>query len=231
MRKKSSLVLVTFAGALLAQLGGGGAHAGLIGPVVPYFGLSDSPFFGLPFTYFNLDTFETSGLSPGVTASAGGVIPPGAFVDSVEGPGALGHSWFSGNGAAGITFTFDKSVLGQLPTDVGIVWTDGDGPNRTFEAFDQNGNPLGTIIDKSQLFFSSGGDDDPANYRLFGASNPGGISSIFIANDNGGIEVDDLQFGFVSPSVPEASTWAMMLLGFAGLAFVGYRKATLTAMG
>jgi hypothetical protein len=37
----------------------------MIGPIVPYFGLADSPFNGLPFTYFNLDTFETSGLSPG----------------------------------------------------------------------------------------------------------------------------------------------------------------------
>ena len=28
----------------------------------------------------------------------------------------------------------------------------------------------------------------------------------------------------VGPDVPEASTWGMMLLGFAGLGFVGYRK-------
>jgi hypothetical protein len=29
----------------------------------------------------------------------------------------------------------------------------------------------------------------------------------------------------VTPTIPESSTWAMMLLGFAGLAFAGYRKA------
>jgi hypothetical protein len=28
-----------------------------------------------------------------------------------------------------------------------------------------------------------------------------------------------------SPGVPEASTWGMMLLGFAGLGFAAYRKA------
>ena len=28
-----------------------------------------------------------------------------------------------------------------------------------------------------------------------------------------------------SPTVPEPSTWAMMLLGFAGLGFAGYRRA------
>jgi PEP-CTERM motif len=29
--------------------------------------------------------------------------------------------------------------------------------------------------------------------------------------------------------IPEPSTWAMMLLGFAGLAFMGYRRASALA--
>jgi hypothetical protein len=33
----------------------------------------------------------------------------------------------------------------------------------------------------------------------------------------------------IMPEVPEPSTWAMMLLGFAGLGFAGYRRATLAA--
>ena len=82
------------------------------------------------------------------------------------------------------------------------------------------------------LFFSSGGDDHPANYRFFGATNAGGISSIFIANDNGGIEVDDLQFGLLSGvrAVPELSTWAMMILGFAGIGFVANRRKSKPAL-
>jgi hypothetical protein len=32
-----------------------------------------------------------------------------------------------------------------------------------------------------------------------------------------------------SLTVPEPSTWAMMLLGFAGLGFAGYRRAERTA--
>ena len=31
--------------------------------------------------------------------------------------------------------------------------------------------------------------------------------------------------GGVTATVPESSTWAMMLLGFAGLGFAGYRKS------
>ena len=220
------------AGLLASALSCGVANAGsVIGPILPYFGISDSPFNGLPFSYFNLDTFEGgTGLSPGVTASAGAPDGPGPLIDSVEGPGALGVSWFSGCGSCGITFTFDKTVLGNLPTNVGIVWTDGDGPNRTFQAFDQNGALIGTIVDPSQKFFSTGGDDDPSNYRFFGATNPDGISSIFIANDGGGIEVDDLQFGFLSSGVPEPSTWAMMLLGFAGIGFMAYRLKSKPAL-
>lgn len=35
--------------------------------------------------------------------------------------------------------------------------------------------------------------------------------------------------GFLANSVPEPSTWAMMILGFAGLGFVGYRARKRTA--
>ena len=196
------------------------AHAGVIGPILPYYGPSQSPFNPASFGAFYYDTFETSGLSAGVTASAGAVDGPGALIDSVEGPGALGHSWYSGDGATGITFAFDAGVLGQLPTAVGIVWTDGDGPNRTFQAYDASHVLIGTIIDSSPLFYSSGGDGDTANYRFFGVTNAGGISSIFIANDGGGIEVDDLQFGVGrnnSNSVPEPSSLVLLGTGLMGL--------------
>jgi PEP-CTERM motif len=35
--------------------------------------------------------------------------------------------------------------------------------------------------------------------------------------------IDNVSYNF--STVPEASTWAMMLAGFAGLGFAGYRKA------
>ena len=34
-----------------------------------------------------------------------------------------------------------------------------------------------------------------------------------------------LRYGGVAFAAPEPSTWAMMLLGFAGLGFAGYRRA------
>ena len=90
-----------------------------IGPL-PYLSKNDSPFLasinaGTTF----LETFETGAFTaPGVTASAGFVIGPGGLTDSVDGDdgsidgsGTNGHSFFSGSGAAGITFTFDATAL------------------------------------------------------------------------------------------------------------------------
>jgi hypothetical protein len=213
--------VMALAGSLAA---GGGAQAALIGPLLPYDGFSDSPFFGKSFSYFHLETFEEGALTaPGVAASAGVVVGPGEFVDSVDGGGPAGHSFFNGCGSCGITFSFDAGVLGKLPTSVGIVWTDGDGPDRHFEAFDEHGASLGTITDGSPLFFSSGGDGDAANYRFFGVTNPGGVSSIFISNDGGGIEVDHLQYGAARGGVPEPVSWALMIGGF-GLAGATLRR-------
>jgi hypothetical protein len=51
----------------------------------------------------------------------------------------------------------------------------------------------------------------------------GGLLFSLVGAENNGFAVDDIRFGVgeqvVSPSVPEPSTWAMMILGFAGVGF------------
>jgi hypothetical protein len=180
------------------------ALAGLVGPTA-YTSFVDSPFNGVDFSagYFHLENFEDLALNvPGVGQIGGSAIGPGGLTDSVDeddgaidGSGTNGHSFF-GSGPAGITFQFDDSTLGSLPTHAGIVWTDGEG-TISFEAFDQNGASLGTIGPFSDpgvvpdASFSGGTAED----RFFGATNDSGISKIFISNTSGGIEVDHLQFG------------------------------------
>lgn len=46
----------------------------------------------------------------------------------------------------------------------------------------------------------------------------------------GGPATLNVDLPFVSPAVPEPSTWAMMGLGFAGLGFVGFRRARKTVV-
>jgi hypothetical protein len=176
--------------------------AQLIGPT-PYVQLSDSPFDGMTFSYFHVDNMEDGALNtPGVSASTGSVIAPGGITDSVDeddgtvdGSGTGGYSFFSGNGLGGIQFTFDAGVLGQYPTHVGIVWTDGT-DDIEFEAFDAADISLGKLTGTHADGNFAGGT---AEDRFYGIVHMAGVKSIVIKNSvpsgGGGIEVDHIQYG------------------------------------
>ena len=189
------------------------AQAQLLGPSL-YERFDDSPFPpSVGFSYFHLETFDDHELNtPGVTASAGALSTSRGFsgsqIDQVGQDGGCDaggvavacDTWFSTPGVTGVSFTFHAAALGgRLPTAVGIVWTDGDGAI-TFEAFDQHGNSLGTLVGNHAAAPNGTIADD----RFYGVTNPGGISRIHISNLLGGIEVDHLQYGFV-PERPVAN--------------------------
>jgi IPTL-CTERM motif len=218
------------AGIALLVVSTSGLAQTFIGPTA-YLSKNDSPFLasinaGTTF----LETFESGALAtPGVTTSAGAVFGPSGITDSVDaddgvidGSGTGGHSFFSGDGAGGITFTFSAAVLGHLPTQVGIVWTDGAGTT-LFEAFGPGGVPLGQIgpVAIADGTFSGTTAED----RFFGVTNPGGISSIRISNTSGGIEVDHLQYGLFGAApaaaidLPTTSQTALLLLALLMAAF------------
>lgn len=190
-----------------------------LGPT-PYVKKADSPFdlsnVGVNFFF---DDFESDTRVTGAAASSGSRIGPqqSSVVDSVDeddgtidGSGLAGHSWFSSPGSAGIRFTFDAGALGGLPTAAGIVWTDGIG-TVSFEAVAADGVTVicqsGPLSDAS---FPDGSiTGQTAEDRFFGLYEPGGISSIFVSNTDGGIEVDHLQFGAVglsSTTTPVSTT-------------------------
>ncbi|HYC54561.1 MAG TPA: hypothetical protein VEL28_06465 [Candidatus Binatia bacterium] len=186
-------------GSVIAVFLATAAHAGngheYFGPV-PYLGLEDSEFstrIGWCVEDFEDGKFDDA---PGVTGN-GSVISPGGITDSVDaddgevdGSGTGGHSYFSGNGAGGIIFTFDPQRVEGLPTAAGIVWTDGGG-TISFEAFGPGGQSLGIqgpFSHADQTFAGTTAED-----RFYGITNLEGISSIKVTNASGGIEVDHLQ--------------------------------------
>jgi hypothetical protein len=180
--------------------------------------------------YFHLETFEDNALNtPGLSA-VGGSIATGALVDSIDADDGIidatsattAHSFF-GTGATGFVFNFNAAALGALPTDVGLVWTDGLGFNKiTFTVYSglNATGLLGTLIldNNGDNSFLRGSNED----RFFGWTDSGGIGSIKITNvastdlgagsaGGSGIEIDHVQYGRAGiQSIPEPGPLALM---------------------
>lgn len=186
-----------------------------------YLSDGDSPFdlFG-PGSDFLLEDFEDGLLnSPGLLGFGGEIRFPGNYTDSVDGDdgvidgfGLDGHNFwaFFAIGGPVARFEFDAKVLGGLPRQVGLVWTDGNTHATTFfEAFGPNGLSLGIL----QLVL---GDDDhqggTQEDRFIGAVHEAGISAIEIRATTGRIELDHVQYGDIVPA-----PGVLALLGLSGL--------------
>jgi len=243
---KPSIARSALAAALLTAAGSLPALAAdplLLGPT-PYLSFADSPFNGPVFSYFHLENFEASA-TPGYVPEPGlgSIQGPGSLIDSVE-LGVLGHSWYSTGPTSFFGFSFDKSVLGTLPTHAGIVWTDvgivaSDLDPREFPPGIVHGvsyvsfyayGPTGEFLDS---IFQAGplGDGEvdggKTEDRFFGVINVAGISRIEIGIvGSTDWEVDHLQYGALNP-VPEPEQWLLMALGLGAVAWrLNRRRAT-----
>jgi hypothetical protein len=176
-----------------------------------------------------LEDLEDNSLDASLSASAGAIIgfaQFGGLIDSVDaddgtidGNGQNGRSWFNGDGAAGVTFTYVGAE--PLPTAFGIVWTDGGGII-TLQAFDGNGVKIVDEVFAGIPDVSVSGTT--AEDRFLGVTDAGGIKAIRVSNSSGGIELDHIQYGTMMAPVPEPTTWALMLLGLAGTGFAVQRR-------
>jgi hypothetical protein len=179
----------------------GATNAGMILGPSEYLEAADSPFSGR--AGWALEDFEDLQLDLlGVSADVGAPYGPASNADSVDGDdgvidgfGRDGRSFFFGNGATGITFTFDAAAIGTAPVAAGIVWTDGGG-EITFEAYDTQGNLIGTA---SGMHATGGNGGETDEDRFYGVEHAGGIGSIVIRNSSGGIEVVHLQYVVPAP--------------------------------
>jgi PEP-CTERM motif len=95
--------------------------------------------------------------------------------------------------------------------------------------------PSGSVVDSNNAMYSFKGQEFGDSYLLFTATlNVGDSSGRFFesyfasnpvhpeyASMNVFFDVTNIA---VAPAVPEPSTWAMLLIGFAGIAAAGFRK-------
>jgi hypothetical protein len=173
------------------------AQGTLLGPT-PYASFAaDSPFQALTFGWFHLDDFEAGVVSAPVSVSTHAVSSSYGTtnIDSVDGDDGVIDGQCVGcdalNASGGITFTFDATALGGLPTHVGLVWTDGLG-DLTFTVEGECGTLYTGVHPTTADSVHTGTTDED---RFYGVIALAGVKSISLTQPGAGIEVDHLQFG------------------------------------
>lgn len=66
--------------------------------------------------------------------------------------------------------------------------------------------------------------DGFATSNFFGVTDSTPFTTILLTSEDESLALNNVQFGAAVSAVPEASTWAMMILGFAGIGVLAYRR-------
>ena len=122
-------------------------------------------------------------------------------------------------GAYGAVTGIATLELDVATTYFGLFWGSVDGYN-TISFYDSNDFLLGSYTGSDALN-PANGNQGTGGSKYANFSFATGIQSIKFESNSPAFEFDN-----IATAVPEASTWAMMILGFLGMGFVGYRKSS-----
>jgi PEP-CTERM motif len=120
--------------------------------------------------------------------------------------------------AGGGTFSFTDTYLQSWSHSAN------DPISGSISAYDASNVLVGILFFSNVLGWTDVAVSDPGTIGTF--SN---ISSLVIQPNNYTL-IDDLQLNATVAAVPEPSTWAMMILGFAGVSFMAYRRKSKPAL-
>ena len=159
---------------------------------------------------------------------------------TVPGPGAVdligqtttitGFNFYPGNGGY-VDLDGSNGLAGTLQTVMSFL------PGTYTLSFNLGGNSRGdsaktTVISlgsfSQSITLASG--DPLQNYILSVTTNGGNLSFTDLPGGNGNIGNILDNVILMTAAVPEPSTWAMLLLGFAGIGFMAYRRKSKPAL-
>jgi hypothetical protein len=127
-------------------------------------------------------------------------------------------------------------VAGGLKTGFSFFYSAVNNPGSVniYSGLDETGSVLATIaLPTTPTAGAPGCNGEPfCPYIPVGATFAGTALSVGFIGVNNQIAFADITLGSANPtpSVPEPSTWAMMILGFAGVGFMAYRRKSQPAL-
>jgi hypothetical protein len=95
-----------------------------------------------------------------------------------------------------------------------------------FGTFD--GYPVDFLINGFTITSSSIADIYQPN-GFFGVTDLAPFTTVLVSSGTEALYLNDVAFGAAVSAIPEPSTWAMMILGFAGIGFLSYRRSRRSA--
>jgi hypothetical protein len=172
-----------------------------------------------------------------VLGSSSAVIDVGVSLDGIVSGAGLGAGWYTGSLAFsfGGGFQFYGVIADNGYTSGSLAGSTGYYPPDGWNSYTDSVSPTGfvfngqlSVTDGERLYLDmglttqafAGATADFLNTAQLSLGLPGGVS---FTSDSGVL---------LTAGVPEPSTWGLMLLGFAGLGYAGYRRdkaATLAA--
>jgi hypothetical protein len=148
-------------------------------------------------------------------------------------PGVDFKNYLSVFGGSTETITLKTGLVGQsfglfigsLDSYNSITFYDGN------TIVGNGGNPFtGNQIATDFGLTANGGQSNTNSNRYVEFLNIGPFTSVVLGSTTNSLEVDNVAInysGSLTRSVPEASTWVMMILGFLSVGLVGYRRTGL----
>ena len=210
MKRSSWTGLIAAAGLLISASANaaivvttGGAPAGDGSNLVSSFAPTTYNFDTTFATFTGDPVLLTSGTNPGLNAQPFNDTTGYASVGTIVTPASDALTLPAG------PINYIGLYWGSIDTYNAITIADGTGTHTVDSAHFSVLNPA----NGDQGLFGS------AYVNIFDSSN---IISVAFSSDKKAFEFDNLTLA----AVPEASTWAMMILGFLGLGFLGYRRSS-----